>query len=193
MYIQSIEIENIRSLKNFKLTLNSEKYAGWHVLLGENGSGKSTVLQAVALALVGEKNAEALRLNWEDWLKRGKDNGAIKIKLIGGDLKFHHTTHVYAGSDDESSEDRKELFKILQHKAEGIVDVSIELLRVKLKPPFISIEQDITKNYANDVYSGWGWFSAAYGPFRRFTGGNSENDTLFKNYRKLAAHLSVFG
>jgi hypothetical protein len=38
-----------------------------------------------------------------------------------------------------------------------------------------------------------GWFSAAYGPFRRFAGGDKEYENLFDSNPRLAAHLSVFG
>ncbi|MFN8536878.1 MAG: hypothetical protein U0232_05325 [Thermomicrobiales bacterium] len=41
--------------------------------------------------------------------------------------------------------------------------------------------------------STFGWFSAAYGPFRRFTGGNSETEQLFSTNPKIAAHLTIFG
>ncbi len=41
--------------------------------------------------------------------------------------------------------------------------------------------------------NGRGWFSAAYGPFRRFTGGNKDLEKLFHSNPKLAAHLSAFG
>jgi energy-coupling factor transporter ATP-binding protein EcfA2 len=36
------------------------------------------------------------------------------------------------------------------------------------------------------------FFSAAYGPFRRFSGGNQTYQDLFKSHPRLAAHLSVF-
>ncbi|HBY79411.1 MAG TPA: hypothetical protein DEG47_20960, partial [Cyanobacteria bacterium UBA11148] len=38
-----------------------------------------------------------------------------------------------------------------------------------------------------------GWFSAAYGPYRRFKGGNQDYEKLFDSNPKLAAHLSIFG
>ncbi len=42
------------------------------------------------------------------------------------------------------------------------------------------------------VWSGKkGWFSASYGPFRRFSGGNSDYQKLFYSAPLLARHLSV--
>jgi len=41
--------------------------------------------------------------------------------------------------------------------------------------------------------SGAGWFSVAYGPYRRFAGGSQEWARVYSSYPKLAAHLSAFG
>jgi hypothetical protein len=38
-----------------------------------------------------------------------------------------------------------------------------------------------------------GWFSASFGPFRRFTGGDQTFDRLFFSNPRLAPHLSAFG
>ena len=40
---------------------------------------------------------------------------------------------------------------------------------------------------------GPGWFSASFGPFRRFTGGDREYERLFLSSPVLARHLSAFG
>ena len=46
MYVQKIELENIKSFKKFTWQLaDEEDPAGWHVLLGDNGSGKSTLIR----------------------------------------------------------------------------------------------------------------------------------------------------
>jgi len=47
-----------------------------------------------------------------------------------------------------------------------------------------------------EMYRGWGnkgWFSAGYGPFRRFSGGNPEQEKVFKTHPMVGAHLSIFG
>ncbi|MFE4145124.1 AAA family ATPase [Peribacillus sp. YIM B13472] len=53
--IRSIEVHNFRGL-NFTHSFNIEETAGaWLMLLGENGSGKTSILQAIALALSADK------------------------------------------------------------------------------------------------------------------------------------------
>ena len=54
MYIQKAEIKNIRSIKNFKIYFGQS--SGWHVLIGDNGAGKSTIIRSIALALVGDES-----------------------------------------------------------------------------------------------------------------------------------------
>ena len=40
---------------------------------------------------------------------------------------------------------------------------------------------------------GSGWFSASFGPFRRFSGGDKEYDRFYSSNPRLAPHLSAFG
>jgi hypothetical protein len=59
-YIESIEISNFKAIEYLKIDIpsGSPDRIGWKVLLGENGAGKSSVLQAVALALLGDAASE---------------------------------------------------------------------------------------------------------------------------------------
>lgn len=44
-----------------------------------------------------------------------------------------------------------------------------------------------------DWNEGSGWFSAGFGPMRRFTGSNSDTEKLFQSHPRPARHLSLFG
>jgi hypothetical protein len=60
----------------------------WRVFLGENGSGKSSALRAVALAVAGDEVdalVELCGLEWRDLLRRGTTDGSIRLELTGGD------------------------------------------------------------------------------------------------------------
>jgi len=66
----------------------------WRVFLGENGSGKSSALRAIALALAGDQ-VDALvaecGLAWSDLLRRGSEEGRVLVEFTGGhsiDLRF---------------------------------------------------------------------------------------------------------
>jgi predicted ATPase len=170
MYLQKITLENIRSIKKFELALAPEEYAGWHVIIGDNGSGKSTLMGIIALALIGAKEAPALRHLWDDWLRHGESQGNIQLTIIP-DTQFDQGAqfnHCLAGLEFRSVPSRNGR-KVVLEVSEGINPNS----------PIWGTED--------------GWFSASYGPFRRFYGGDRDYERLFYSNPKLAPHLSVFG
>ena len=77
MYLKHLEIRNIRSVTAF--IMDFEKYPGWHVLIGDNGSGKSSVIRAIALGLIGPREVQGIKPNWNEWLKWKKNKGGIVL------------------------------------------------------------------------------------------------------------------
>lgn len=79
-WLSSIELTNVRCFRERQVvpfTTSDGKKAQWTLLLGENGTGKSTVLQACAMAMRSEDHSEAwLRLGEGDvgWTMGGDDS-----------------------------------------------------------------------------------------------------------------------
>ena len=97
--IQRVEIKDFRLLRD--LPLDFPKHEGaWLMLLGENATGKSTILQAIALTLMGEdyRNQVAKRLNLDAsrFVRHGATSGSVKIWLNG--LSAPIELHVNRGS-----------------------------------------------------------------------------------------------
>src|SRR4051812_4225489 len=82
MFLRRIHIRNVRSIADLLWELPPEATgAGWHVILGDNGSGKSSLLRAIALALVGPWEAPALRQPWNKWIRTGTKEARITITV----------------------------------------------------------------------------------------------------------------
>lgn len=88
MYLQRLRIEQFRSIESLEWKLpKGAKGPGWHVILGENGSGKSSVLRAVALALIGPEQSSGLQVNWNQWVRFGESHSRIRVELAAARTK----------------------------------------------------------------------------------------------------------
>lgn len=170
MYLTRFAIENIRAIRKLEWEVPLESAPGWHVILGDNGSGKSSVLRSIALGLVGPDEARALRQDWSRWL-RGDESGVIRLRLV------QNSGLGIGGKPARKDADRQELVLALLPGA-GVLPVSGP------KRSWGSMQRVWTART--------GWFSASYGPFRRFTGSDEDYEKLFTTNPRLARHLSVF-
>ena len=175
MYIKSVEISNIRSITHFKMDFPANTEAGWHVLIGDNGTGKSSILRAIALGLIGIDEISGIQPDWNDWLRWKQTEGDVKLEMIRND-----NIDVQSGKSGVAKE-----FK-----------VALKLKKIEDNYVVLDKNRSTLSAAKNSIWGGkTGWFSASYGTFRRFTGGSKEMDKLFKNhgYTRLVSHLSLFG
>jgi predicted ATP-binding protein involved in virulence len=178
MYIQKAEITNIKSIEHFEIEFKNP--AGWHVLIGDNGSGKTTIVQSLALALIGNEEAYGLRLNEDHWITQKKEGSAIRVELL----------------EDENidSINREKAIPMAFSENSRFKIVPTVLLHRQQKTVFLS---DFYPDYETMPmeYKDKGYFSCAFGPYRRFDGGSDAWKNIFENskFANLAAHLSVFG
>lgn len=150
--------------------------AGWHVLLGDNGAGKTTVVRALAIALVGEANAHASRQDWSRWLSAGRDRAEIRVTLAPHDNDFW-TGQGRRGRDPAA------------------FGVRISAGPMNGENGNRTLIKFFNQRYAQRTIwgGGSGWFSASFGAFRRFAGSDPAMDRLYLSHPRLAAHLSAFG
>ncbi|RYD74808.1 MAG: hypothetical protein EOP84_19320 [Verrucomicrobiaceae bacterium] len=179
MYVKEVHLSNIRSIESLTWTLPDGPAPGWHVIIGDNGAGKSSFLRALALGLVGPDEAKALRQDWNEWLRAGSVSAVIRLKVLW-DERYDR----FEGPDVP-----------LRPRS---LNTELGLLRARLGSQpvrtLLVIKGVVVSEQASQYTGqGAGWFSASYGPFRRFTGGDQEQEKLFQSNPKLARHLSVFG
>ena len=152
--------------------------AGWHVIVGDNGSGKSSFLRSIALTLIGPKDAAGLRLSWDDWLRKEEQRGSIIMTLERNPRIDKFTKK---GAVPQTS----------RHTL-GVVFVTSQppaASGVLLRKVSFRDNPDPNRHVWGD---GGGWFCAAYGPFRRLTGGDVEFERLSLKLPRLARFLSIF-
>jgi len=165
MYVLKAEIRNVKSIRHVSWSVPPEHAAGWHVVLGDNGSGKSAVLKAIALTLAGNDNALALRLPLANWVRKGVSQAKTQLQLYR----------------DEQWDDPGSLRR-LGPKTPLSFDFTIDL----------PTQDDPVLHFGNNSLDrkARGWFSAAYGPFRRFAGSDEQYDKI--HLPRLVRYLSLF-
>lgn len=83
--IESVEIRDFKKIRSVKLDLTGSKSPSgpWAMLLGENGVGKSSILQAIALTMIGAKYAAQLDLDPTMFIRNGARRASVAIKISG--------------------------------------------------------------------------------------------------------------
>jgi len=87
--IKKIEIKNFKSIKELCIDYpNSyDEQESWMIIIGENGVGKSSILQAISLALSGQSYLNQHKINWQHCIRksRGVNRAQVKVYFIGYD------------------------------------------------------------------------------------------------------------
>lgn len=177
MYVERVDIKNIKSIERFRIKF--PKPAGWHVIIGDNGTGKSTIVRAIALGLIGPDEFKSARIVLHNWLRQGAEKAEINLDVSKDFLVDGHAgkLRLFPGPVKAS---------ITIGYAAVFSDDEVPVLEAIGKP---GPRSAVSHNWSNAR----GWFSAGFGPFRRFTGGNKDWDTTYQFAPKAGAHLSLFG
>lgn len=164
MYIRRVILKNIRGFANldFDLTRPNGRHAGWTVFTGDNGSGKSALLKAIAVGLAGRDTARSLQPSFRGWIREGAGDAesSIHIEIVRSEL------------DDNLVESGK--------KPIGPFPAKMVITNGGKEPTLQAvIPEGRQKNYSTPDRTIWssdvgGWFSCGYGPFRRMFGASPE-------------------
>lgn len=154
----NLERVTIRHIKCFQeITLDFRRPDGgpryWNVLIGENGTGKTALLQSIAIALMGEKAASVLLPRPRGWVRAGAEQGEIVASVWPGNLD---TELLWEGDPGyEHLGDAIELSYQIRKDADGGTIFQEDLTEA---------DQHRIERVRTSIH---GWFAAGYGPFRR--------------------------
>lgn len=187
MYLQQCTIRNIKCFDN--ITLDFRNPDGgirlWNVLIGENGTGKTTLLQAMAMALMGEKAASVLLPRPQGWVQSGAPAGEIAATILGG-----HFDLEVAWANTEAGQRLGMPLELRYQIIEGKSSTTNNggaTIREQIAPDFERL------SHARSPES-IAWFAAGYGPFRRLSGGSEQVREIMssESYRREARFVTLF-
>ena len=175
MYLASFSVQDIKCFGEIRLdfpSVGDGSYAGWNVILGTNATGKTTLLQAMAVALIGA--APAMRLvSPESWVRLGARYGTLKAEFLRGER------------DSAMGSPR---VKSYQPEFAIIGKDSIELDgRDYTSPEIVLLGSKDDKSHRGLLKGPYaadkpGWMVCGYGSFRRFKGG-AEDELTYETGR----------
>lgn len=95
MKIIYMELKNFRQLKNAKIEFSTDEYKNVTIIMGNNGTGKTTLAQAFSWCLYGETNFKIKDVLNKDVEKNLENNFGtsveVKIGLEHGEIKYEIT------------------------------------------------------------------------------------------------------
>ena len=177
MYIKRIVLKNLKGFQtlDFTLTRPDGSHAGWTVITGDNASGKTALLKAIALAIVGPDVSKALQPSLRGWIRHGNEQAEIAIQI-----DIHDVDKFTAGRRPET------VFwsELELNNSEGpeVVLKPGDRRRGKKKGP-------LNGPWAENSS---GWFAAGYGPFRRLYGTSTEAQRLMSGPGRIARFATLF-
>lgn len=172
MYLTRVQAQNIRSIRELEWSIEEARAPGWHVVLGNNGAGKSSFLRGIALALVGPEDVHGLRQAGDDWLRKGETSGHVSV-VFTRDGRFDRLASAGAPYREYGA-------KVVIVRGDGGVTLGVDA------------EEKAASDRSVWAPSSRGWFSAGFGPYRRFTGGEGEARRITASLPRLARYLSLF-
>lgn len=184
MYLKSFVIEDIKCFGRVPLDFlgaNGE-VKRWSVILGENGTGKSTLLQAIAVALMGPDPANRLRRP-DGWVRSGYTKGNLVAEIL-------------SGQGDQLTGGGRPRIKAYKASYALTGAVEVDIGGVLYDRPTVVFSG--TKRQLNALKRGplseksAGWFAAGYGPFRRLRGGSVDAIRLMYPGQKEARFVTLF-
>lgn len=177
MYIQRIILTNVRGFRklDFRLSRPTGSLAGWTVLTGENGSGKTAVLKAIAMALAGPDVGRALQPSLRGWIRDDLDRAEIAVQIVPDELDKFTTGRRYEQS----------FWSEVELQKNGGPEVSMKPGTARRRDKKGPLNGPWAENTA-------GWFAVGYGPFRRLYGASTEAQRLMSGPSRVARFATMF-
>jgi len=173
MWVESIIIENIKCFRHQEINFTRNprndirwraKPYKWITLLGENGVGKSTILQALALLLAGPQAAKELLPRPVGWIRDAKVPGKLTATL--------HQEEADGGIYGKDKQQRQTFsYSYFITGSEALEIGNSNNKQTYTEPALIEENTKILSWLRTNAFTSGnqGWFAVGYGAFRRLT------------------------
>lgn len=161
MWVEELRLNNIKCFdgQNLRFTNQDGRPYPWVTFLSENGGGKSTALQALALLLAGPESVQKLMPRPLAWLRNEDKAGLI-------------STRIHQGDNDPPKFGKERITRAFGYSFFVTGSKPVEIRNRHYSEPAIveNVERRLTWLRENAFTStGTGWFAVGYGAFRRLT------------------------
>jgi hypothetical protein len=177
MYVKRVVLESVRSFKriDFKFDRTDETYHGWWVITGANASGKTALLKAIAMALIGPDAIRALQPSLRGWIRQGDQRAVVAIEIV-------------AGEKDRFSQGRR--YEQPFWSELNLTDIDGPEIK-------LGVGNEYKGKGKGPTHGPWaenpsGWFCSGYGPFRRLYGASPEAQRLMSGPGRIARFATMF-
>ncbi|HKH44678.1 MAG TPA: AAA family ATPase [Thermoanaerobaculia bacterium] len=163
-----MKIRNVRGFKELDLdfTRPDGSLAGWTVLAGRNGAGKSSMLRLLALTVYGTVTTAQLHGNIGGWLREGSRKGSTSVSLA------------LDGSEVTGTE------------SQSTVDWNVEWLGENFDGSRFAYDKEHPSNEV--LRQRERYFLAGYGPYRRLIGSAEGAQSLMASAGPVARVVTLF-
>ena len=155
MYLKRLTLDNVRGFHHLDFTFgggggNGNGCAGLWVITGDNASGKTSLLKAIAASLVGPPNIHALQPTFRGWIRHGADEASLTSELLIGESD---------GFQGQGTVPKKQIQAHLKLQWTDKKEVTV-------------VRPGSNSSASRGPWAEWpdGWFTCGYGPFRRLYG-----------------------
>lgn len=163
MYLKKVVLRNVKGLKEADLDFCPDgNFPGWCVITGDNGAGKTAILKAISLALLGPDQSRGLVPDLRGWITDEMESGTVSVEVS----PHHEFDKTRSGGNP----------------VKNTFWAEIEFARIG---PVVEIEPaDVFRHKKKGAANGpWssstpGWLALGYGPFRRLYGSSPDAQRL---------------
>jgi hypothetical protein len=178
LYINRVVLDHIKSFDDAELAFGNpgpRGSAGWAVITGDNGSGKTALLRAIALAVLGPDQSRGLVPDLRGWATHGAARGTVSVE-VRPNSQYDKTLKGGYPTDSFWAE-------IEITDGSGVWTLApADIFRKKKKGASNGPWPEGTP----------GWFTLGYGPFRRLYGSSADAQRLMVLPGRIPRFATLF-